>query len=96
MMIAFRVVGCVGNVRIQHSGHRHRSASVSRIGLIVVASAGVILLDCASAEPIMTSSAAARIMTAVRKKRRRSWFISSDIYLSPMPSANCLSIQLRM
>src|SRR5919106_1604000 len=53
-------------------------------GLIVVASAGVVLLDCASAELIRTSSAAAMVMTAVAKKRRRSWLISSDIYFSPI------------
>jgi hypothetical protein len=33
----------------------------------MVASAGFILLDCGSAEPIMTSSAAAMVMTAVPK-----------------------------
>jgi hypothetical protein len=37
-------------------------------GLIVVADAGFILLDCASAEPIMTSSAAAMVMTASAQK----------------------------
>lgn len=42
-------------------------------GLIVVASAGFILLDCASAEPIMTSLAAAMVITVVPKKRRRSY-----------------------
>jgi hypothetical protein len=31
----------------------------------------------------MTNSAAAMVMTAVPKKRRQSWLISSDIYLSP-------------
>jgi hypothetical protein len=44
-------------------------------GLIVVASAGFILLDCASTEPIMTTSAAAIVIAAVPKKRRRSWLI---------------------
>src|SRR6202790_5357131 len=40
---------------------------------------GFILLDCAPAEPIMASSAAAMVRTAVPKRRRRSWSISSDI-----------------
>src|SRR6202162_1206197 len=43
---------------------------------------GFILVDCASAEPIMSSSAAAMVRTAVPKRRRRSWLISSDICLS--------------
>jgi hypothetical protein len=81
MMDAFHIVGCGGNVRIQHSGRRHRSASVSRNDvfvpglIVVVASAGFILLDCASTEPIMTTSAAAIVIAAVPKKRRRSWLI---------------------
>src|SRR6266852_2843689 len=41
---------------------------------------GFILVDCASAEPIMSSSAAAMVRTAVPKRRRRSWLISSDIW----------------
>src|SRR6266404_4352331 len=39
----------------------------------------LILRDCASADPIVASSAAARVSTAVPKRRRRSWFICSAI-----------------
>jgi hypothetical protein len=41
-------------------------------GLIRGASAGLVWLDCASAEPIVASSAAAKATVALRKKRRRS------------------------
>jgi hypothetical protein len=40
------------------------------------------LLGCASAKSVMPSSAAAMVMAAVLKKRRRSWLISWDIYLT--------------
>src|SRR6266850_562794 len=40
---------------------------------------GLILLDCAPAEPIIASLATARVRTVVPKRRRRSRLISSDI-----------------
>src|SRR6266581_321395 len=40
---------------------------------------GLILGDCASAEPIVASSDAASVRTAAPKRRRRSRLISSDI-----------------
>jgi hypothetical protein len=51
-------------------------------GLIVVAPAAFVLLDCASAESIMTSLAAAMVIAAEPKKRRRSYLISFDIFIS--------------
>src|ERR1022692_1401922 len=51
-------------------------------GLIVGRSAGFVLLDWAFAEPIMPNWAAAMVMLAVLKKRRRSWLISLDICIS--------------
>jgi hypothetical protein len=41
-----------------------------------------VLTGCASTAPMMTSSAAAKVMAALRKNRRRSFFISSGISLS--------------
>src|SRR6266581_8486775 len=51
-------------------------------GLILGSSAGFALPDWASAEPPMTSWAAASVMAAVPKKRRRSRLMSSDILQS--------------
>src|SRR5882724_3906904 len=53
-------------------------------GLILVTSARVVLLDCASAEPGMPKWAAAIVMAAAPRKRRRFWLISSDIYFPPI------------
>jgi len=50
-------------------------------GLIGGTCAGLVWLDCACAEPIATSSAAARVMAALRKKLRRSWLISSGLLI---------------
>src|ERR1039458_9605198 len=50
-------------------------------GLTVGRSAGFVLLDWAFAEPIMPRWAAAMVMLAVLKKRRRSWLISSDMII---------------
>src|ERR1700730_18475956 len=43
-----------------------------------------VLLDFASAEPIMPNWAAAIVKAALPTKRRRSWLISADISLSPI------------
>src|SRR5204863_9362602 len=40
---------------------------------------GFILRDCAYADPIVASSAAARVRTAVPRRRRRPWLICSAI-----------------
>jgi len=44
-------------------------------------SPGFVLLDCASAMPIVTSGAAARVMAALNKKPRRLWLIASNILI---------------
>jgi hypothetical protein len=46
--------------------------------------AGVASRDCAFAAPIRPSRAAAIVMAAVPRKRRRSWSITLDIDLAPM------------
>src|SRR5580693_4206801 len=51
-------------------------------GLIAGTSAGFILLDCAFAEPNIASLAAARLMAALRKRRRRSWLMVSGMHFS--------------
>ena len=56
-------------------------------GLIAGTAAGFALLDCAAAEPIMPNWAAAMVMAAAPRKRRRSWLISSDIYLPSTQAA---------
>src|ERR1700678_2600928 len=48
-------------------------------GLIGGTSAWFGSSDRASAEAIVTSGAAARVITALRKKRRRCWLITSDV-----------------
>src|SRR5580700_4758052 len=44
--------------------------------------AGLTLPDCASAEPIRPSSAAATVIAAVPRKRRRFLLISSEILIA--------------
>src|SRR5712664_4693116 len=51
-------------------------------GLILGSSAGFALPDCALAEPLKANWAAAMVMAAVPKKRRRSRLMSSDILRS--------------
>src|SRR4029077_2718128 len=53
-------------------------------GLIGGTLAGFALPDCGSAEAIIPSWAAAMLMATVPKKRRRSYLISSDIFLPPI------------
>src|SRR6266498_4222276 len=50
-------------------------------GLIAGTLVGLALLDCAAEEQIMASSADAIVITAVARKHRRSWLISSTIFL---------------
>src|SRR4030095_5261037 len=50
-------------------------------GLIVGTLAGFALPDCAAAEPIIPSWAAAIVVATVPKKRRRSYLVSSDILI---------------
>src|SRR5215831_17740509 len=50
-------------------------------GLIAGTVAGFGLVDCASAQPFMPNWAAARVMARAVRKRRRSWLISSAIFL---------------
>src|SRR5260221_6888263 len=55
--------------------------------LIARRSAGVVLLDCALAEPVTPNRAAAMVMAVMARKRRRLrrlWLISSNIDLSPI------------
>src|SRR5580692_12388250 len=47
-------------------------------GLIAGTWAGLVWLDCATAEPSVASSAAAKATVALGKKRRRVWLSSSD------------------
>src|SRR5918997_1162743 len=51
-------------------------------GLVVGRPAGSAWPDCGTAESIRPSWMAATVGAIVRKKRRRSWLISSDIHLS--------------
>src|SRR4029077_9427060 len=54
-------------------------------GLIGGTVAGFALLDCAAAaESIIPNCAAASAVATVPIKRRRSWLISSDIFLPPI------------
>jgi hypothetical protein len=53
-------------------------------GLTVGKSGGFVLLDYAFAEPIRLSWAAATVMAALPRKRRRLLLISSDICFSPL------------
>src|ERR1700716_2481333 len=48
-------------------------------GLVAGTGAGLILVDCASAEAKMPSRVAATVMAADLKKRRRSWFSTSGV-----------------
>src|SRR5829696_10265960 len=41
MMNAFHIVGCVGNVRIEYSGRRHRSAALLSSGRWLLGKAGL-------------------------------------------------------
>src|ERR1700722_17386983 len=50
-------------------------------GLIFDISADFVLLDWAAAEPLKANWAAAMVMAAVPKKRRRSRLISSDVLI---------------
>src|ERR1700716_199930 len=52
--------------------------------LIARRSAGVVLLDCALAEPLTPNRAAAMVMARKRRRLRRLWLISSNIDLSPI------------
>src|SRR6266851_5244438 len=52
-------------------------------GLVRGACAGLVWLDCASAEPIVASSAAAKAAVALRKKRRRSNSFMEDSFAIP-------------
>src|SRR5258708_38406834 len=52
--------------------------------LIARRSAGVVLLDCALAEPVTPNRAAAMVMARKRRRLRRLWLISSNIDLSPI------------
>src|SRR5271165_6916900 len=54
-------------------------ANVFVLGPAMLAGAEFVLGGCASAEPIMPNWAAATVMAAAPKKRRRSWLISFDI-----------------
>src|SRR4249920_3009613 len=63
-------------------------------GLLTDVASGFGLLDCASAAPVIPNSAAATLIAAMAKKRRRSYLISSDIYLSPIESLRVDSPQL--
>src|SRR5580693_3514347 len=52
--------------------------------LIARRSAGVVLLDCALAEPVTPNRVATMVMAVMPRKRRRLLLISSSIDLSPI------------
>src|SRR6516162_3978990 len=56
-------------------------------GLIGGTLVAFVMVGCASAGPIVARSATATVMAALRKKRRRSYLISSDNCLPPIPAS---------
>src|SRR5215471_3758311 len=53
-------------------------------GLLGIRSSRWVLLDCAPAERLRPSDAAARVVAAVPRNWRRGWLMSSDISLPPL------------